>query len=110
MNPAEALICAKASEAIYGTSQDLQGQATSQQVLAPDGFSISAWIDLQTIFKDVCAFVASSANYNLLVFRGTKVPQDWMTDLSCTPARSGLGAQGSIQELGLQRRGYHDPL
>jgi hypothetical protein len=87
MSPAEALICAKASEAIYGTSEDPQGQATSQQALAPDGFSISAWIDLQTIFKDVCAFVASSANYNLLVFRGTKIPQDWMEDLYCTPAR-----------------------
>jgi Lipase (class 3) len=87
MNPAEALICAKASEAIYGTSQDPEGQATSQQALAPHGFSISAWVDLQTIFKDVCAFVASSANYNLLVFRGTKVPQDWMEDLCCTPAR-----------------------
>ena len=87
MSPAEALICAKASEAIYGTSEDPQGQATSQQALAPDGFSISAWVDLQTIFKDVCAFVASSANYNLLVFRGTKIPQDWMEDLYCTPAR-----------------------
>lgn len=81
------MICAKASEAIYGTSEDPQGQATSQQALAPDGFSISAWVDLQTIFKDVCAFVASSANYNLLVFRGTKIPQDWMEDLYCTPAR-----------------------
>jgi Lipase (class 3) len=87
MSPAEALICAKASEAIYGTSEDPEGQATSQQALAPDGFSISAWIDLQTIFKDVCGFVASSADYNLLVFRGTKIPQDWMEDLYCTPAR-----------------------
>jgi Lipase (class 3) len=87
MSPAEALICAKASEAIYGTSGDPEGQATSQEVLAADGFSIAAWVDLQTIFKDVCAFVASSANYNLLVFRGTKVPQDWLEDLYCTPAR-----------------------
>jgi hypothetical protein len=87
MSPSEALICAKASEAIYGTSEDPQGQAISQRVLAPDGFSISAWVDLQTIFKDVCAFIASSANYNLLVFRGTKIPQDWMEDLYCTPAR-----------------------
>jgi hypothetical protein len=87
MSPAEALICAKASEAIYGTSEDPEGQATSQEALAADGFSISAWVDLQTIFKDVCAFVASSANYNLLVFRGTKVPQDWVEDLYCTPAR-----------------------
>jgi hypothetical protein len=87
MNPGQALICAKASEAIYGTSEDPQGQATSQRALAPDGFSISAWVDLQTIFKDVCAFVASSTDYNLLVFRGTKIPQDWVEDLYCTPVR-----------------------
>ncbi|MBV9274479.1 MAG: lipase family protein [Verrucomicrobia bacterium] len=87
MNPTEALLCAKAAEAIYGNPEDPVGQATSQAALAAEGFAISAWIDLQTIFKDVCAFVASSANYNLLVFRGTKVPQDWMEDLYCTPAR-----------------------
>jgi predicted lipase len=87
MNAAEALICAKASEAIYGTAEDTKGEVTAQQTLAPDGFSISAWIDLQTVFKDVCAFVASSRDYNLLVFRGTKIPQDWMADLYCTPAR-----------------------
>ena len=87
MNSAEALICAKASEAIYGTSEDPKGHATSQKALAPDGFTISAWIDLETIFKDVCAFVASSGNYNLLVFRGTRIPQDWIEDLYCTPVR-----------------------
>jgi len=87
MNSAEALISARASEAIYGTSQDPQGQATSQLALAPYGFSVFAWVDLQTIFKDVCAFVPSSANYSLLVFRGTKIPQDWMEDLYCIPVR-----------------------
>jgi hypothetical protein len=87
MNPAEALICAKASEAIYGTPEDPHGQVTSQQALAPLGFCISTWVDLQTVFEDVCAFVASSANYNLVVFRGTKVPQDWMEDIYCTPVR-----------------------
>jgi len=87
INPAEALTCVKASEAIYGTPQDPEGQVTSEQALGPDGFSISAWVDFQTIFKDVCAFVASSPNYNLLVFRGTKIPQDWMEDIYCTPAR-----------------------
>jgi hypothetical protein len=40
MNSAEALISARASEAIYGTSQDPQGQATSQLALAPYGFSV----------------------------------------------------------------------
>lgn len=87
MNAAEALICAKASEAIYGSAEDPVGKATAQQALAPDGFTILAWVDLQTVFKDVCAFVAASASYNLLVFRGTKTPQDWMEDLYCTPAR-----------------------
>jgi hypothetical protein len=87
MNPAEALICAKASEAIYGTIEDPRGQATSQQALVPLGFSISTWVDLETVFEDVCAFVASSANYNLLVFRGTKLVQDWIEDIYCTPVR-----------------------
>lgn len=88
MNAAEALICAKASEAIYGTGEDTKGEVTAQQSLAPDGFSISAWIDLQTVFKDVCAFVASSRDYNLLVFRGTKIPQDWMRTSTAPPRAS----------------------
>jgi hypothetical protein len=83
----EALICAKASEAIYGDSVDPYGEAVSRQALAPYGFSDFAWIDLKTVFDDVCAFVASSPDYNLLAFRGTKIPQNWMTDLACTPAR-----------------------
>jgi predicted lipase len=92
MNPEEALICARASEAIYGTPQDPQGQAgwkTSQDALAGDGFAGDSftWIDLTSIFQDVCAFVASSPRYNLLAFRGTKVPQDWMEDIYCTPVR-----------------------
>ena len=87
MNALEALLCAKASEAIYGTDQDAQGQDTSKGALAADNFSDFEWIDLQSIFQDVCAFVASSPQYNLLVFRGTKIPQDWMEDIYCTPAR-----------------------
>jgi hypothetical protein len=87
MNAAEALICAQASEAIYGTAQDPVGLTTSQAAMSALGFSDLAWIDLQSLFKDVCAFVASSPSCNLLVFRGTKIPQDWMTDLACTPAR-----------------------
>jgi triacylglycerol lipase len=87
MNPQEALICAKASEAIYGTPEDTGGQATSQEALAGDGFTNFAWIDMETVFDDVCAFVASSPGYNLLTFRGTKIPQDWMEDLYCTPVR-----------------------
>jgi triacylglycerol lipase len=87
MNPAEALICAKASEAIYGTPQDQAGQVYSQQVMEGLGFSDLSWVDLVGVFKDVCAFVASSPNYNILVFRGTKTPQDFMTDFACTPVR-----------------------
>jgi hypothetical protein len=52
MNPTEALICAKASEAIYGTGADASGQATSQETLARDGFTIRAWVSLETLFKD----------------------------------------------------------
>ena len=51
------------------------------------GFSDLSWIDLVGVFKDVCAFIVSSPNYNLLVFRGTKTPQDFMTDFACTPVR-----------------------
>ncbi len=84
----EALLCAQASLAIYGTTDDPAGQNSSQATMASLGFSSSfIWIDLTTVFKDVCAFVVSSDDYNLLVFRGTKLPQDWMTDLACTPVR-----------------------
>ena len=87
MNPAEALLCAKASSAIYGSVDDPGGTTLSEAALNPEGFTDFAWINLQTLFQDVCAFVASSPDYNLLVFRGTKIPQNWMTDLACTPAR-----------------------
>ena len=87
MNSAEALFCAKASLAIYGSSDDPSGNTLSEAALSPLGFTDFAWIDLQTVFDDVCAFVTSSPTYNLLVFRGTKIPQNWMTDLACTPAR-----------------------
>ena len=83
----EALICAQASEAIYGTAADPVGQASSQGAMAALGFSNFVWIDLTTVFKDLCAFIVSSDEYHLLVFRGTKLPQDWMTDLACTPVR-----------------------
>jgi len=101
MNPSEALICAKASEAIYGTQQDPAGQKTTSDALEADGFSNYTWIDLTGIFEDVCAFVASSPSCNLLAFRGTKVPQDWMEDLACAPVRfdwifSGAPAIGEI--------------
>ena len=87
VNPGEALICAKASEAIYVTLQYPDGLAASQAALAGDGFDNFAWISMETVFDDVAAFVATSPNYNLLAFRGTKVPQDWIEDLYCTPVR-----------------------
>jgi hypothetical protein len=84
----EALICAQASEAIYGTVADPAGQTSSQTTMAGLGLNANfVWIDLTTVFQDVCAFIVSSADYHLLVFRGTKVPQDWMEDLACTPVR-----------------------
>lgn len=87
MSAKEALICAKASEAVYGTVQDPTGQAVSRASLAEYGFTDFEFIALTGLFKDVCAFVASSPDYNLLVFRGTKVFQDWMSDLACSPIR-----------------------
>jgi lipase (class 3) len=83
----EALICAQASEAIYGTVDDPVGRVSSQTAMDALGFSNFVWIDLTGVFKDLCAFVVSSDDYHLLVFRGTKLPQDWMTDLACTPVR-----------------------
>jgi hypothetical protein len=83
----EALMCARASEAIYGTADDPTGRASSQAAMEALGFTQFVWIDLSGVFKDLCAFVVSSDDYNLLVFRGTKLPQDWMTDLACTPVR-----------------------
>jgi hypothetical protein len=88
MEPQEqALICAQASEAIYGTAEDPAGQASSQTTMTGLGFSNLVWIDLTGVFKDLCAFIVSSDDCHLLVFRGTKLPQDWMTDLACTPVR-----------------------
>ena len=97
----EALICAKASEVIYGTTDDPDGKVSSQAAMAALGFSDFSWIDLTGVFKDICAFVVSSDDQHLLVFRGTKLPQDWMTDLTCTPVRfdwvfSGAPAIGEI--------------
>jgi hypothetical protein len=83
----EALLCANASNVIYGTADDPVGKVASQAAMSALGFSQFVWIDLTTIFKDVCAFVVSSSEYHLLVFRGTKIPQDWMEDLACTPVR-----------------------
>src|ERR1700733_8478583 len=88
MNPeAEALLCAQASLAIYGTPTDPAGTTSSQAAMEALGFSGFFWIDLTTVFKDICAFIVTSDEYHLLVFRGTKVPQDWMEDLACTPVR-----------------------
>lgn len=83
----EAIICAKASEAIYGNAADSVGSITSKAVMQALGFSNFLWIDLPTLALDVCAFIASSDTHHLLVFRGTKTPQDWMTDAACTPIR-----------------------
>jgi hypothetical protein len=84
---AEALICAQASDVIYGTAEDPGGQVSSQAAMAAVGFSNMVWVDLTTVFDDICAFIVSSADYHLLAFRGTKIPQDWMEDLACTPVR-----------------------
>jgi hypothetical protein len=83
----EALLCANASKTIYGSADDPVGKLSSQAAMEALGFSQLVWIDLTTVFEDVCAFVVSSSEYHLLVFRGTKIPQDWMEDLACTPVR-----------------------
>ena len=72
----QALTCAKASEVIYSTDQD---SANTMQGL---GFGSFKWFDMTTVFQDICVFIVTSNEYHLLVFRGTKLPQDWMTDLA----------------------------
>jgi len=83
----EAVVCATVSEAIYGNEADPAGNKASQTVLAslnPENF---VWFDLTTVFEDICAFIVTTTDFHLLAFRGTKLPQDWMTDLKCTPVR-----------------------
>lgn len=81
----EAVLCGRASEAIYGTVADTWGMNSSKAAMAALGFSNFLWIDLPTLVLDVCAFIATSDRCHILVFRGTKTPQDWMTDAMCTP-------------------------
>jgi hypothetical protein len=83
----EALICAMASEAIYGSEIDLVGDKSSQASIASLNPSNFVWIDLKTVYQDICAFIVTTAESHLLVFRGTKIFQDWMEDLDSTPAR-----------------------
>jgi len=87
MNVDEISICARASELIYGTPTDTDCQLSCETALKEIGFADFAWIKKETSFKDICAFVATSDKYHLLTFRGTDIPQDWMTDLACTPVR-----------------------
>ncbi|HEX3717913.1 MAG TPA: lipase family protein [Verrucomicrobiae bacterium] len=87
MKPEDALICAKASEVIYGNADDPEGETSSRTAMAALGFTELDWFDLTTVFDDICAFVVSSQTCHLLVFRGTKLRQDWMEDLACTPVR-----------------------
>lgn len=84
MNPEdEALLSAKACEAIYGTTAEPIGRLTAQKAMEAEGFSNFLWFDLPTLYNEVCAFIASSVTDHILVFRGTKAPQDWITDLTC---------------------------
>lgn len=97
----EAVVCANASAAMYGTATDSDGRAACEAALGMLGFNRPIWYDLPTSFQDFCAVVASSDKCHLLAFRGTKTPKDWMTDLASTPARfewvfSGGPALGEI--------------
>jgi triacylglycerol lipase len=81
MNSNDALICALASEAIYN-SQD-----AVEAILRPLGFESFTFIQFDSIADDICAIVASSDAANLICFRGTKVFQNWLTDLHASPVR-----------------------
>ena len=81
----EVLLCAKASVVIYGTDADPDGYSSYQPAMAALGFGRFVPFDFPTRTLDFRAFFCSSDEYNLLAFRGTKTPQDWMTDIACLP-------------------------
>lgn len=86
MNPeVEAWLCAKASAAIYAMTSDEGGSASCQASIAHLGFRHFVPFQLPTLYQDFCAFFAASDEYNLLAFRGTQKPIDWMTDAECVP-------------------------
>jgi hypothetical protein len=80
---AEAILCARASEAIYDASGEPADQKICEQKLGPYGFSKFIWPNFETLDQDLCAFIATSADCHLLCFRGTKQKQDWLTDAKC---------------------------
>src|SRR5437588_1106817 len=89
MNPeAEALLCARASDWIYGpgaaSETDSDGMRFCKSKMEEIGFDHFLWDNFQTPIRDICAFVATSREYHILAFRGTKLAQDWITDLGCT--------------------------
>jgi hypothetical protein len=52
--------------------------------MADAGFGKFLWHNFETPLTAICAFAASSEEYHILAFRGTKLPQDWIVDLACT--------------------------
>jgi triacylglycerol lipase len=80
---AEALICAKACEAIYGSEADEDGMRFCTLEMKRIGFDQLLWNNFETPLQDICAFAATSDQYHILAFRGTKLAQDWVTDLGC---------------------------
>lgn len=84
MSPeSEALLCAKASLWMYGTETDPDGLQYCKQRMRKEGFEDFLWLDLETNYRRVCAFIATCEQYHILAFRGTKFPQDWITNLNC---------------------------
>jgi len=85
MNPEdEALLCARAAEWIYGSDTDQDGQRFCTSAMDGIGFKDLLWHNFITPLRDICVLAATSDHYHILAFRGTKVPQDWMTDLACS--------------------------
>jgi triacylglycerol lipase len=87
MNPeSEALICARASDWIYGSDTDQDGMKFCQNAMIDAGFDKRTflWFNFETPLRDICAFAATSKAYHILAFRGTKLPQDWLVNLACT--------------------------
>jgi hypothetical protein len=75
---AQALLCAKASASVY------EGNLPSKATMRCLGFDHHVYLELPTTFQDFCALIASSGEYHILAFRGTKTPKDWITDLTAT--------------------------
>lgn len=78
-NPLVAFTCAQMSVAAYRQPNDIDRRCTDL------GFPLVSHIDMSKWFEDLSAFLAVGTAFDVLCFRGTEKPRDWMDDLRSTP-------------------------